>query len=217
MTGAEIAIISLFAAGTGLQAYSQYQQGKTASQQAKAQAAWHAYNAKIAKRNAEYVRQQMEIEERAGRRLAEFEVLKYQRQTKQVMARLRALRGASGVTMEGSPLLAAEDTASQLALEGSNRLAGIEMETLRRKEQRQKEIYAYRSRSILDTYKSSAANYAAWNYRRAGAFGAGASILQGAGQMAFAGYKMGMFTPNTMGELNSAADFANEWLMGLEG
>ena len=52
MTGAEIAIIGLAVAGVGAQAYGQYQAGKASEKQAKAEAAWHAYNAKVAQREA---------------------------------------------------------------------------------------------------------------------------------------------------------------------
>ena len=68
MTGAEIAIIALAATGTAVAAYSAYEQGKAAEQQARAQAAWHAYNARIAKKEQEFMRRQMAREDVAGKR-----------------------------------------------------------------------------------------------------------------------------------------------------
>lgn len=167
MTGAEIAIIAM-AVGTGVQAYSQYQQGKAASEQAKAEAAWHDYNAKIAKKEAE-----------AERKVADFEATQHTRAAKQILARHRAFVGKSGVTMEGSPLLVAEDTAAQLAIEGANiRMAG------------ERRIGAWKSKSILDTSKAYAARSSAKGLRQAGALKAGASILQGGAIMAYMGSQM---------------------------
>jgi len=185
MTGAEIAIISMAAAGTVLSAYGQYQQGKMAEQEAQAaakqacaQAAWHDYNAKIAQREAE-----------AERQATTFEVQQHERQAKQLLARQRTLIGKAGVKMEGSPLLVAEDTAAQLVLESAN----IRMTGARRAE-------AYRSQSILDiskakTARSRGAGYsiAAKDYRRAGLYGAGTSILGGAADVGYMGYKMGVW------------------------
>lgn len=168
MTGAEIAIIALAAAGTGMAAYGMYQQGKQAEQQAKAEAAWHSYNALIAKRGAE-----------AERQAAAFEAGQQRKKAKQLLARQRALIGAAGVTVEGSPLLVMEDTAAELALENIN----IRMRGARR-------VSAYESQSILDISKASAAKSAAGGYRRAGAWGAGASLLSGAAYTGYMGYQM---------------------------
>lgn len=171
MTGPEIAIIALAATGTAVGAYGIYQQGRMAAQQAKQEAAWHAYNAIIAKREAE-----------AERQAVAFEAGQQRRKAKQLLARQRTLIGAAGVTPEGSPLLVMEDTAAQLALENIN----IRMRGVRR-------VSAYESQSILDISKASAARSAAGGYRRAGAWGAGASLLGGAGQIGYMGYGMGMW------------------------
>ena len=104
------------------------------------------------------------------------------------------VRGTMGVTMEGSPLLVAEDTAAQLALEGANVMAGIEMENLRRKESYQRQIYGYGAQSILDISKASAAKAAGKGYARAGVYKAGASILQGGVQIGAMGYQSGWFS-----------------------
>lgn len=166
MSGFEI---PLLIAAVTTQAYSQYQQGKTASAQAKTEAAWHDYNAKVAKREAE-----------AERKAVDFESIQHTRKTKQILARHRALVGKSGVTPEGSPLLLAEDTAAQLAIEGANiRTTG------------ERRIGAWKSRSILDTAKGYAARKSAKGLRRAGAYKAGASILQGGALMAYMGGGIG--------------------------
>lgn len=171
MTGFEIAILSLAGAGVGVAAYGQYQAGKSAQQQAKAEAAWHAYNAKVARR-----------EEEAERKATAFEVQQHQREAKQISARLRARVGKAGVTMAGSPLLVAEDTAAQFALESAN----IRMTGARR-------AARWRSQSILDISMAGAARQRGTAARRAGAYQAGASILGGAADIGYAGYKMDMW------------------------
>lgn len=171
MTGVETAIIVTAIAGTATAAYGAYQAGRTAQQQAKAQAAWHAYNARIAKKEAA-----------AEREAARFEAGQQKRKAKQLLARQRVLIGASGVAMEGSPLLVAEDTAAQLALENIN----IRKRGLRR-------VSAFESRSILDISKASAAKSTAAGYGRAAVTEAGASILSGAAQTGYMGYEMGVW------------------------
>jgi len=158
------ALLVLSLVGTGVAAYGQYQQGKQAQAQAKAQAAWNMYNAKVAQRQAE-----------AEQRAAAFESEQQRKKAKTLQAKQRALIGASGVEMEGSPLLVAEDTAAELAKEAINiRLTG------------QRRAQAYRSQSILDISKASAASAAARGYGRAALIGAGSSLLQGTAQ---AGYQ----------------------------
>lgn len=171
MTGIEIAILAVAVAGAATQAYGQYQEGRTAQRQAKAQAAWHAYNAKVALRERE-----------AEREATKFEVRQQEKKTKRLQARQRSLIGVSGVTMEGSPLLVVEDTAVQLALENIN---------IRTRGQRRAQ--AFESQSILDISKASAAKTAAAGYGRAAYIGAGASILSGTAQAGYMGYKMGVW------------------------
>jgi len=170
MTGAEIALIAM-AVGTGVQAYAQYQAGKSAAAQAKAEAAWHAYNAKVSLREAE-----------AERQAAAFEAQQQKRKGKQIQARLRAAVGKAGVTMEGSPLLVAEDTAAELALEN----AMIRMTGARR-------VARWKSQSILDISKASMAKTRAESAERAGILGAGTSLLTGAAQTGYMGYEMGVW------------------------
>jgi len=186
----EVAIIALLATGTGLAAYGAYEQGKSAQQQAKAEAAWQMYNAKLGQRQAAYLQAQAAREAESTKKLALFEVARQKREARQVLARQRALIGASGVTMEGSPLLTAEDTAAQLALEGANRIAQIETEGATRQAEFQQRIYGYKSQSILDISEASASRAAAVGYGKAGTIGAGASLLSGAGQIGYMGYSM---------------------------
>ncbi len=160
MTGAEI---PLLIAATATAGYSAYRQGKTAAATAKADAAWHAYNAKVAEREAQ-----------AERKAAEDEAIQHKRQADKLLARQRALVGKSGVTAEGSPLLVMEDTAAQLALENAN----IRESGLRR-------ASAYRSQSILDFTKARTVSKSASGYAKAGLLSAGNSLLQGGAGVAY--------------------------------
>ena len=171
MTGVGIVITAAAVAGTGVAAYGQYQQGKTAQSQAKAQSAWNMYNAKVAQREAESERQ-----------AAAFESKQQKRRAGALLARQRALIGASGVEMEGSPLLVAEDTAAELAKEEVNlRLTG------------QRRVAAFKSQSILDISKASAAKAQAAGFGRAAVIGAGSTILQGGAKATKQAYDFGWF------------------------
>jgi len=140
------------------QSYQAYETGQQAASQARAEAAWHAYNAKVSQREAD-----------AERQAAAFEAQQHKRQAEQLLARGRAIRGGMGVTAEGSPLLVAEDTAGQLALENAMiRLTGT------------RRVAKWKSQSILDISKSSAARSAAAGHKRAGYWRAGTSLLGGA-------------------------------------
>jgi hypothetical protein len=92
MTVAEIALAALSAAGT-------MAQGAAANKTAK-------YQAEIMRQNADITRQRAAVEED-----------KYRRQTAKLLGRQRALFANSGVSLEGSPLLAQEDTAANAELE----------------------------------------------------------------------------------------------------
>lgn len=76
-------------------AYGQVQQGKN-------QSAWASYNAKMAKRDANIAKQN-----------AEYAATQKRRQTERLLSRQRALYGKAGVTMEGSPLIVAQETAAE--------------------------------------------------------------------------------------------------------
>jgi hypothetical protein len=162
MTGGEIAVV-LAVAGAGTAAYGQYQQGKQAQSQAKAQSAWNLYNSKVEKRAAD-----------AQQKANLFEAGQQKKRAKALLSRQKSLIGASGVELEGSPLLVAEDTAAELKKEEINtRMAG------------QRKVSGFESRSILDTMKASAAKSAAAGFGRNAVIGAGSTLLQGGADAAF--------------------------------
>lgn len=162
MTGAEIIAISALA-GTGIAAYGQFQQGKASQTQAKAQAAWNLYNSKVSQRQAEVERQ-----------ATQFEGQQQKKRARAILGRTRAITGASGLELEGSPLLVAEDTAAELAKEAEN----LQLRGGRR-------VQAFESQSILDISKAGAAKQRAAGAGRAATIGAGSTILQGAATTAF--------------------------------
>ena len=162
MTGPEIAVV-LAIAGTGTAAYGQYQQDKQSQSQAKAQSAWNLYNSKVEKRNAD-----------AQQKANLFTAGQQKKRSKALLAKQRAMIGASGVEMEGSPLLVAEDTAAELKKEEMNaRMAG------------QRKVSEFESRSLLDVSKASAAKSAAAGFGRSAITGAGSTLLRGGANAAF--------------------------------
>lgn len=162
------ALLIIALVGVGVTAYGQYQEGKAAEQQAKAQAAWHKYNADIALREAEEERIATAFAAKQENRKAEIRA-----------SRARSLIGASGVDIQGSPLLVAEDEAEQSKLEEINILtAGSRRASF------------FESQSILDTSKASAAKVAGGAAKRAGAIGAAGSGLIGTAS-AFSGSNTG--------------------------
>ncbi len=164
MSWAAIAVTAILVGG-GIQAYGQYQQGKQAQQQAKAQSAINLYNSKVAKRQAE-----------AEAAAARFESKQAKKRAKALKGKQRALIGKSGVEVEGSPLLVQEDTAAELATEIANiRTTG------------QRRVKAFESQSILDISAASAAKARARGFGRAAVIGAGSTLLQSAGQAAVVG------------------------------
>ena len=150
-------------AGVGLAAFGQFQQGKTAQATAKTQAAWNLYNSKVAKREAEVERQ-----------ATASDVQQQRKRAKTLLSRQRAIIGASGVQIEGSPLLVAEDTAAELAKERVN----IQLRGTRR-------ATALESQSILDISKASAAKRRAAGFGRAAVTGAGSTLLTGSADLLF--------------------------------
>jgi len=146
-------------AATAFQAYSSYQQGVDARDQARSQAAMAEYNAKVARQQAE-----------AERRNAEEAAKQHQRKASQIMARNRALVGKSGVAETGSPLLVMEDTANQLEMERGRILAAG-----------YSRAGAYENQSILDTMSAKSYKQQGSNAYKSGLIGAGSSALSGYG------------------------------------
>ena len=68
--------IPLLIAATATAGYSEYQRGRTAAQQAKQEAAWHAHNARIA-----------EKEQEAEQRASDLEAIQHKKQTDAMLAR----------------------------------------------------------------------------------------------------------------------------------
>jgi hypothetical protein len=164
MTGGEIALIALVV-GTGVQAYGQYQSNKNAQAQAKSQSAWDLYNSKLAQREADAESAANLFESKQQKKAAE-----------RLKAKGRAIRGASNVEAEGSPLLVMEDTAAELAKEQQQtRISGS------------RRVSAFESQSILDISKSSAAKARASGFGRAAVVSAGGTLLSGAGSAARVG------------------------------
>jgi hypothetical protein len=96
-------------AGTIGQVMTQKAGGENARSEAQTQASVFAYNQRIAEMNAEQARTAAAIQEQQYRKKAEA-----------VMATNRAAYAKAGVTMEGSPLMVAEENAAQAEFDALN-------------------------------------------------------------------------------------------------
>jgi len=131
-------------AGTGVAVVSQIEQGES-------QKEWSEYNAAVAERDA-----------LAAQQSAEYDAEQKRKETEKLLGRQRALYGKAGVTLEGSPLLLMEETAS----EGELDALMIEREGKIR-------AGSYQSEAALSRMKGSSA-------QKAGYYGAGSTLLTGA-------------------------------------
>ena len=123
--------------------------------QGESQEQWNQYNAAVAERDAESARQSAQYEADLKRREGE-----------KLLGRQRALFGKAGVTFEGSPLLLMEETASD-----------IEMDALMIERTGKLTSQRYQSEATLSRMKGASA-------KRAGYYGAGTTLLTGAGRAA---------------------------------
>lgn len=120
-----------------------------------AQQRWNDYNAIVALRDAE-----------AAKQTAEYEARQKRKETERLLSRQKALYGKAGVALEGSPLLMMEETAAEGELD-----ALMIERTGKLYEQR------YMSEAALSRMRGGAT-------RRAGYYGAGSTLLTGAGSAA---------------------------------
>lgn len=130
-------------AGTGVQAYSQLQQGQEASTAAN-------YNARIS-----------DVQARDALDRGTLEEARYSRAVRQVEGSQKAAFGAANVTRSGTALDLLGDTAQ---------IASEDVQTIRQNTQR--EAFAHRSQAQELRRQGRA-------YRRAGALGAGGTLLTG--------------------------------------
>lgn len=135
------------AAGTGMTMYGQIQEGKN-------QDAWARYNAKMAERDAKTAEQN-----------AKYAAGQKRKETKRLLGRQRALYGKAGVTMEGSPLVVAQETVAEGEMDALMIERGYAIEAQR-----------YRAEKALYRARGAAA-------KRAGYWAAGTTLLTSAGSM----------------------------------
>jgi len=132
-------------------------------QQGKEQQKWSEYNAAVAERDA-----------KAATAAAGYEASQKRKETERLLGRQRALYGKSGVTMEGSPL----ELMSETAAEG-------ELDALMIQRTGAVSAQRYGEEATLSRMKGSSA-------KRAGYWGAGTTLLTGAGSAAssYGSYKL---------------------------
>ncbi len=158
------AAIVLGGTGLGLQMKGQYEAGKQAQAQAKSEATWREYNAKLAEREA------VETREAAG-----FEERKHRKAGERLKARQRVQLAKAGVLPEGSALEVLEETATELEIDALMIRRGGQVGARRLTAEAQLSRFAGRSALL----RGKAA-------RRAGRLGAFGTGLSGASQLTFA-------------------------------
>ncbi len=160
---APLAVIAL-AAGTGLRAYGQYQQGKAAEAQAKTEQQILEYNATLKEREAE-----------AERRRAKVAAEQFGREGEALLAEQQVRFAKGGVLTEvGTPALVLEQTAQEL---DADRMRILE-EGYLAGSFRESEAAGLR-------YRGRAARARGVNVRRGATLAAGGTLLTGIGQAAY--------------------------------
>jgi len=127
------------------------------------------YNAELANRNAQIAEQNAEAAKLAGAAKEE----QSRDEVRRVLARQRALVGASGITTEGSPLLVMMETARQGELDALRIRYTSEVEARQGLFQAQQ----YQSEATLQRYQGKQA-------QKAGYLSAGGTLLTGIGSAA---------------------------------
>jgi hypothetical protein len=140
-----IAVIATVAAA-GISAYASYESGQAQKEAGK-------YNAAVAENNA--------IAARNSAMLAEED---HREKSRRILATIRARSGASGTTMEGSPLLVLSDSARQSEIDALRIRYGGELEAT-----------GYKAQAGLSLFQGDQA-------ATAGALTGGATMLTGLGQ-----------------------------------
>lgn len=167
--GGETLMLVASVAGTAMSAIGAIQQGKAASNAAK-------YNAQLAERNAQIARDQASADEARQRRMA------YIRQ-----GALRAGYGASGVSVEGSPLDILEMSAAQ-----------EELDALTIRYRGELGATGYEAQAALDRAQAAGAS-------RQGYLKAGSEILMGGARAYY--YGKGGTSTTTRQALDTSGDY----------
>ena len=155
-------VVMLGVASAGMQAKSQYDQGKAAKAQGESEQAWANYNAEVAQHEAN---QKDLANSEEGRRARS--------QAQRIQATQRAKYAASGLALEGTPLLVMEETAMNL-----------EKDILELSLQGELESGKLRSQAGISLLQGQAAKQRGNNLANAYNMQAGASLLSGAAGVA---------------------------------
>ncbi len=131
--------------GSGVGAYSSYQQGKAADAQGKSEAAWQKYNADVNMQEARVREQRAAVEASDARKQA-------QRQ----LAGQRTALSAAGIALTGSPLQVMEESA-----------ANLERSILEVSRQGATEAQALRSQAGINLFQAESAKLKGRNARNA--------------------------------------------------
>lgn len=160
------AIPYIMMAATAVSAVGQIQQGQANKASAQASAAASEYNAKVNEQNAI-----------AAENKAKYDEQMHREQVRALLSKQRAIIGKSGVTMEGSPLLATLDTVEKGELDALAIRYGGKVQSQQ-----------YRSGADISRMESSAYLAKGKSAMTGALFGAGTTLLSG-GASAYKTYK----------------------------
>ncbi len=148
--------------GTAVQAYGQFQAGQ-------AQAGMASYNALIARQNADLTSRRMELAK------TEKEIIeqKFRKKGERTLASQRAAFAKAGVELEGTPLIVAEETASEIELDA----LAIRYSSSVEQAQLLSQKAGFEQADILERMRGRQA-------KGAGFIGAGTTLLTGIGRIA---------------------------------
>ena len=162
--------LAMTALGSGMSAYGQYRQGKAQSTQAE-------YQSRLAARNAAQSRMQADY---ARERSAE-DAARQRRQTGQTLGTQRSLLAASGVDLS-------DMDSSAMNILGDTAQWG-EYDARKIRHQGEMSAWGYENQALGEQADAALYGMSAKRATRAGAIGAGASLLSGAGQVAEQWYR----------------------------
>lgn len=165
-----VSSLVMAAVGTGMSAYGQYQQGQAQSAQAEYQARLAARNARQSHMQADYAREQ-----------AAEDAARHRRQVGRTVGAQRPLLAASGVDV-------GDTDSSAMNILGDTAQWG-EYDAQKILHQGALKAWGYENQAANEQANAALYGMGAKQATRAGAIGAGASLLSGAGQVASSWYR----------------------------
>lgn len=177
MTGVEVAMIGLAAAGAVTGAMGAIAAGNSAKAQADAQAKAAAYQQQVQMRNQQIADQNRILALQQG----EIDAEDQRRENRRMLSAIRTAYGASGLAMAGSPLDVLEDSAAEGELDAQRK----QFEGRVRGRESALQMLEAGDQAVLAGLEASSARSRAKMATTVGYLNAGSSLLSGAGNAMF--------------------------------